>query len=202
MVSVRDAIRQRRSIRKFRPDPVPQACVDALLEAARQAPSGCNAQPWRFKTVIDEETRQGLSRAAFGQSFIAEAPLVIVCCADVQGYLDGTVSGTQDLGKIGAIEERVVEIILKRSEGQRRMSVDELGPTLALNVAIAVEHMVLTAAELGLGTCWVRLIDQEKIKEIFGWGETVYVVALLPVGYADESPEARKRRDVKEILVD
>ena len=180
MVSVRDAIRQRRSIRKFKPDPVPEACVDALLDAARQAPSGCNAQPWRFKVVTNEKTRQALSQAAFGQSFIAEAPLVIVCCADVQGYLDGTVSGTQDLGRIGAIEERVVEIILKRSEGQRKMSVDELGPALALNVAIAVEHMVLAAVELGLGTCWVRLMDQEKIKEIFGWGDTFTWLPSFP----------------------
>jgi nitroreductase len=202
MISVKEAIERRRSIRKFKPDPVADDLIEALLGAARLAPSGCNAQPWRFKVVKDEPTRKLLAEAAYGQSFIASAPVVMVCCADIEGYLDGTVSGTQDLGRIGAIEDRIVDIILKRSEGMKKMTVDELGPALALNVAIAVEHMVLMAAEMGLGTCWVRLIDQQKIKRIFGWGDTVYVVALLPVGYADESPDARKRRAIDEILID
>ncbi len=202
MISVKEAIERRRSIRKFKPDPVSEDHIGTLLDAARLAPSGCNAQPWRFRIVKDKETRERLAQAAFGQSFIAEAPLVFVCCADIQGYLDGTVSGTQDLGRIGAIEDRIVEIILKRSDRMKRMTIEELGPALALNVAIAVEHMVLRAVEIGLGTCWVRLIDQEKIKEIFGWGDTVYVVALLPVGYADESPEERTRRVIDEILIE
>ena len=49
LLSTKEAIRQRRSIRKFKPDPVPDKCITALLESARLAPSGCNAQPWRFK---------------------------------------------------------------------------------------------------------------------------------------------------------
>jgi len=153
MLTVREAIEQRRSIRKFKPDPVSDELITALLDAARLAPSGCNAQPWRFKIVKDRETRLKLVEAAYGQSFIADAPVVMVCCADIKGYLDGTVSGTQDLGRIGAIEDRVVEIILKRTDRLRTMSIAELGPTLALNVAIAVEHMALHAPDFGLGTC-------------------------------------------------
>ena len=202
MFTVKDAIELRRSIRKFKPDPVPDEHISALLDSARLAPSGCNAQPWRFKVVKDRETRLKLAGAAYGQSFIAGAPVVMVCCADVKGYLDGTVSGTQDLGRIGAIEDRVVEIILKRTDRLRTMNVAELGPTLALNVAIAIEHMALRAPDFSLGTCWVRLIDGEKIKAIFGWDETIYIVALLAIGYPAESPAPRRRFEIEDILID
>jgi len=201
MLTTREAIEKRRSIRKFKADPVPDEHIYALLDSARLAPSGCNAQPWRFKIVKDEETRTRLAEAAYGQSFVAAAPVVMVCAADIRGYLDGTVSGTQDLGSIGAIEDRIVEIILKRTDQLRTMTITELGPTLALNVAIAIEHMVLRAPDFGLGTCWVRLIDQQKIKAIFGWDDMIYVVALLAVGYPDEFPSPRKRLGVEDILI-
>ena len=105
LLSTKEAIRQRRSIRKFKADPVPDECITELLESARLAPSGCNAQPWRFKVVRDPEKKLHLAKAAHNQMFIAEAPVVIVCCADIKGYLDGSVSGIQDLGKIGAVED-------------------------------------------------------------------------------------------------
>jgi nitroreductase len=78
MLTLKEAIEQRRSIRKYKPDPVPEECISALLDAARLAPSGCNAQPWRFKVVTDRETRLKLAQAAYKQSFIASAPLVFV----------------------------------------------------------------------------------------------------------------------------
>ena len=202
MLTTKEAIEQRRSIRKFKADPIPDEYVYALLDSARLAPSGCNAQPWRFKIVKDVQMRMKLSEAAYGQTFVADAPIVIVCTADIRGYLDGSVSGTQDLGRIGAIEGRIVEIILKRTDQLRTLSIAELGPALSLNVAIAIEHMVLRAPDFGLGTCWVRLIDQEKIKAIFGWDETIYVVALLVVGYPDESPAPRKRLEIADILME
>jgi len=201
MLTTREAIEQRRSIRKFKADPVPDEHIYALLDSARLAPSGCNAQPWRFRIVKDRETRTKLAEAAYGQSFVADAPVVMVCAADITGYLDGTVSGTQDLGNIGAIEDRIVEIILRRTDQLRTMTITELGPTLALNVAIAIEHMVLRAPDFGLGTCWVRLIDQQKIKAIFGWDDMIYVVALLAVGYPDEFPSPRKRLGIEDILI-
>jgi len=78
MLTTKEAIEQRRSIRKFKPDPVPEEHITALLDAARMAPSGCNAQPWRFKVVKDKETKLRLAQAAYNQSFVAEAPVVLV----------------------------------------------------------------------------------------------------------------------------
>lgn len=202
MLTTKEAIERRRSIRKYKPDPVPDEYINALLDAARLAPSGSNAQPWRFKVVKDRESKLKLAEAAFNQPFIADAPVVFVCCADIKGYLDGTVSGLQDLGKIGAVEDRIVKIILNRNEKMKTMRIEDIGPRIAINVGVAVEHIVLRALDFGLGSCWVRLIDEQMIKDIFGWDENIHVVALLPVGYPDESPAPRKRLQIEKILID
>ena len=201
MLTTKEAIEKRHSIRKFKEDAVPDEHVMAILEAARLAPSGCNAQPWRFKVITDKETKMKLAEAAHGQLFIAQAPVVIVCCADVSGYVEGSVSGIQDLGRIGAVEDRIVSIICKNLS-EEEVDKAELGPRIALNVAIAVEHMVLMALDFNLGTCWIRALEEDKIKDIFGWDENIYVVALLPLGYPDESPKARKRLNIQDIILD
>jgi len=174
----------------------------SLLEAARLAPSGSNAQPWRFKVVKDGETKLKLSQAAYNQLFIADAPVVLVCCADMKGYLDGTVSGIQDLGKIGAVEDRIKDIILKRVSNMNTEAVQQLGDRITLNVAIAVEHIVLRALDFSLGSCWIRLVDEQMVKDIFNWDNNIRVVALLPIGYPAESPPPRKRLKLEGIIID
>jgi nitroreductase len=201
MLTTKEAIEKRRSIRKFKSDPVPDDVISELLDVARLAPSGSNAQPWRFKIVKDSETKKKLVQAAYGQAFIAEAPVIFVCCADIEGYLEGMVSGLQDLGRIGAVEDRIVKIILDRTDHMKAMSIDQFGQRIAFNVAIAIEHIILRALDFGLGTCWIRLINERAIKTIFGWDDTMSVVALLPVGYPDEFPAPRKRRTIEEILI-
>jgi nitroreductase len=202
LLATKEAINRRRSIRKFKPDPVSDECITALLESARLAPSGCNAQPWRFTVVRDPEKKLRLAKAAYDQMFIADAPVVIVCCADVKGYLDGSVSGIQDLGKIGAVEENIVKVLVKSIEQMKTYTVEQLGARIAANVAIAIEHMVLRALDFGLGTCWIRFLDVERIKKMFGWGDHIFVVALLPVGYPAESPAPRKRLPMEALLIE
>ena len=202
MLTTKEAIEKRRSIRKFKPDPIPEEHLMELLNSARLAPSGCNAQPWRFKIVKEENIKAGLAEAAFDQTFISRAPVVIVCCADIQGYLDGTVSGIQDLGKIGAVEDRIVTILQGKARILETVERNEIGPRIAANVAIAIEHIVLRALDFGLGTCWIRLMDEMKIKKLFGWDDNVHVVALLPMGYPAEFPKERKRLALHEILID
>lgn len=201
MLTTKEAIEQRRSIRKFKPDPVPEEVIDALLDSARLAPSGCNAQPWRFKVVKDDETKHRLAQAAYDQPFIAEAPVVLVCCADIGAYLEGMVSGTEDLGRIGAVEERVVKIICAAADTMKTIPLEQVGPRIAMNVAIAVEHIALRALDFGLGSCWIRLINEQMVKRIFDWDDNLYVVALLPLGYPDEAPAPRMRRALEEILL-
>jgi nitroreductase len=81
-MDVREAIRNRRSIRKFSQREIPEESIDALIEAIRWAPSAGNLQSRRFYFVLDQETKDMLAVAALGQMFISSAPLVVVACGD------------------------------------------------------------------------------------------------------------------------
>jgi nitroreductase len=74
------AIRQRCSVRSYKPDDVEEDKLKRILEAARLSPSASNRQEWKFIVVKNRETKKKLAGAAFGQSFIGEAPIVIVAC--------------------------------------------------------------------------------------------------------------------------
>jgi len=77
-------MKERRSIRAFHPEKeIPAAQVDQLLEAAIWAPSAGNVQPWKFYVISDQRLKQALVRAAYGQSFIAEAPVVLAVCVEL-----------------------------------------------------------------------------------------------------------------------
>lgn len=81
-MEVFEAIKGRRSIRAFKAADVPAETVEKLIDAARWAPSAGNIQPWEFIVVRNREIKRKLAKAALGQSFIEEAPVVIVVCAD------------------------------------------------------------------------------------------------------------------------
>jgi nitroreductase len=202
LLSTKEAIENRRSIRKFKPDCISDEMIMAILESARLAPSGCNAQPWRFKIVKDEETKKKLQEISYNQKFVSQAPVVLVVCADVQGYLDGRTSGIQDLGEIGVFDSEICNILHKKTKQKAEMSLEVLRKSVAFNVAIAVEHIVLRALDFGLGSCWMKLIDEKAIRELFEWDENIYPVALLPIGYPSESPSPRKRKALEEIIID
>ncbi len=78
-----EVVEQRRSIRRFRPDrDVPPETVERILRAAIAAPSAGNRQPWHFYVVREPQSKEWLARAAYNQRFVAEAPVVVVVCAD------------------------------------------------------------------------------------------------------------------------
>lgn len=83
-MDVFEAINKRYSTRGFHSEPIPREIIEKLLEAARQAPSAGNLQPWFFYVVQDEIKREQLALAAGGQRFVAQAPLDIVVCAEPQ----------------------------------------------------------------------------------------------------------------------
>lgn len=77
-----DVFNRRRSVRKFKPDPIPQAILDRLLEAATAAPSAGNCQPWHFYAIRSASVKSALCRCAHQQKFIEDAPLAVVVCAE------------------------------------------------------------------------------------------------------------------------
>jgi len=202
MLTTKEAIAARRSIRKFRPDPVPEDQLAELLDAARLAPSGSNSQPWRFKIVKDAATKARLMEAAQQQKFIAAAPVVLVCCVDIQGYIDGTLSTIRELSTSGDLPSGMATEIRRRTEELCKSPRAEIAARISFNIGIAGEHIALRALDFGLGTCWVRALDEKKVRELFHWSENLFVVALMPLGYPAESPKPRKRRALPEILLE
>ncbi|MGC2423612.1 MAG: nitroreductase family protein [Nitrospirota bacterium] len=197
-----EAIRGRRAIRNFRPDPVSTEQIDFLLEAARLAPSGVNSQPWKFKVVTDPNLKEQVFLASKNQYHIKQAPAVIIVCGDTMSYsktlkerfrelLDNGVVSQDDLKKMGLN-------LLTKDEEEELMKYKE---NAAFNTAIATEHIALAATSLGLGTCWVHLFDKEKISLLLGLPSWIFPVTLMPVGYPAEVPEPKPRKTIQEILL-
>jgi len=86
-MNVVEAIKKRASVRSYLDKPIEDEKLNAVLEAGRLAPSASNRQEWRFVIVRDGEVRRKLGEAANGQSFVGEAPVVIVACAVTDGHV-------------------------------------------------------------------------------------------------------------------
>ncbi|GJQ58413.1 MAG: nitroreductase [Candidatus Scalindua sp. AMX11] len=199
-MDVSEAIKRRRSIRKFKPDLIPDEKIKELIESARLAPSGTNTQPWRFVIVKDDRTKKELQKAAYNQRYIRRAPVIIACCADLSAFKEFSVR-VDELIESGALPVQTKEKFVPYLEkGMRTVKKEDLVTAGATNVAIAVEHIVLRAVELGLGTCWVRWYDDSRVKEILEIPEFVEVMALLPLGVPDEDPHPRPRLHIDKLM--
>jgi nitroreductase len=140
-MDVSKAISTRRSIRRYKPDPIPEDVLLKVLEAARLAPSAGNRQPWRFVVVKDKNRRMELAKAANNQSFIAEAPVVIAVLGESsisRWYKQDPMIAAEhicleatELGLgtcwIGAFNEPDVKKILKIPEGSSVICLLPLG---------------------------------------------------------------------------
>jgi nitroreductase len=197
-----EAIKSRRSIRKFRSEPIPNHYVDELLEAGRLAPSGTNLQPTRYVIIRTEEAREKL-KGCTPLPFVAQAPVVIACCVDTQ-VLSKMDIRMKELKEANAfVDTPLNDISEGKSYNKAKSVMDEaaLKSYLNFNVAIAIDHITLRAVDLGLGTCWIMMFDREKIKNLLNVDDRYEVVALLPVGYPDQEPVQRPRLSKEEILL-
>ena len=159
-----DVIKNRRSIREYSDKPVPDDALNHVLEAARLAPSGKNAQAWKFVVIRDAAKRQKLAEAA-NQPFIGKAPVIIA--------------------PVALTPERLMLCGV---------------PSYAVDMGIAMEHIVLAAFNEGLGTCWIGAFSQEKAREALGVPDKYRVVTVMPLGYPAQNPAARPRKSLEEIV--
>ncbi len=193
-----EIIRGRRSVRAFRPDPLSRAQIEAVLEAARWAPSPHGRQPWRFVVVESAEARARLA-AAMGAEWrrqlaldgqdeatiearfrrsharITGAPVVIVPCLyleDLDVYPDA-----------------------ERQAAETTMAVQSLG--------CAVQNMLLAAYAMGFDGGWMcaPLFCQPAVRAALGLAETLHPHALIPLGYPARDPVRRPRRPLEELVV-
>jgi len=168
-------LRRRRSTRSFDSRPVNKKDVISIVEAARLAPSACNSQTWRFVTVTRREIIRKICheamRPVIPNRWLEQAPLVFVGCSQLDVFANRIGSG------VTGIEYYQIDL------------------------GIAMEHMVLKATELGLGTCWIGWFDESTLKKILTIPKKIKVSALLAVGYPkDESSGKRKRKPLEKIV--
>jgi len=174
-----EAIKTRRSVRRFAEKPVEEDKVLSLLEAVRQAPSWANFQCWRLIVVRDRVTRGKISELSYVESFfsplgyksnpakkgLAEAPVIIVACADPS--------------QSGTLWSQ---------------------PYYMTDLGIASQNLMLTARALGLGTVFVGVFDEEKIRATLDVPSHIRVVGLFPIGYPlEEKTTGPSRKSLKEI---
>jgi nitroreductase len=194
-------IEKRRSIRRFREDPITDEMIDELLNAARLAPSGSNTQASRF-VVVKSPTMRAKLGTTTPYKFITQAPVIFVCCADL------TAMATRDkrraeLREAGVFKDVDVDMDMADSRARAFNSIDDnaIRAYLSLNAAIAIEHMVLRAVDLGLGSCWVAGFDKERVREILELDDRIHTVMLLPIGYPAQSPPQRPRFPLDHLVL-
>jgi len=127
-MDVFEVIRTRRSVRKYRPEPIPDEKMNMILEVARLAPSAGNRQPWRFVLVQDADRKKAVAKAANDQMFLSDAAVIVTAVADPEGSaawhekdtmiaLEHMVLAATALGYgtcwIGAFDEDAIKHLLK-----------------------------------------------------------------------------------------
>ena len=164
----------RRSCRAYDSRPVPEEALAALCEAARLAPSACNSQTWRFVVVRDRAVIGRICdeamRPVVPNRWAKEAPVLIAGCS-----------------RLDLLANRIGSAVTGIEYYQ-------------IDLGIAMEHMVLKATELGLGTCWVSWFVQDEIRPVLGLPEDKYVVAILTLGVPDQAPKPRPRRPLEDVV--
>lgn len=164
-----ELVRKRQSVRSYLQKPVPRQIIDRCIEAARCAPSACNSQPWFFIVVDDEGVKNTLAERAFSgiygiNSFVREAPVIIVVVTERSTYAS----------RLGSY-----------FRGTRYNLID---------IGIACEHLVLQAAEEGVGTCWLGWFNERAVKRVLGLARSAKVDILISMGYPREETPVEKRR--------
>jgi nitroreductase len=160
-----ELITQRASIRGYKSDPIEQEKLQAVLEAARLAPTAANQQPFRLIVIHTQGREEELLRI-YNRAWFVQAPLVI--CA------------------VGVPKEGWV-----RYDAENYTTVD---------VAIVMDHLILAAANLGLGTCWIGAFNPEAAREVLGLPEGIVPIAFTPLGYPNATPRPKERKPLADLV--
>ena len=202
-----DAIQGRKSIRRFKLTPVPEEDIKKILDAGRFAPSANNTQPWSFVIIRDkallskmaeavremvdrmlpfsDDEKQAQRLAAYKGSyytFFEHAPVVIAV------FMERYAAGTD---------------LLLAKMGYSAGDIRRLRPLPGLqSVSAAIQNMLLAVHALGYGSCWMTgpLVAQEAFEKLLGYDKDKFIAALLPIGIPDESPQARSRKPLEEMV--
>lgn len=184
-MDVFEVIKNRRSIRRYKTDPVDDKTVQAVLEAAHWAPSWGNTQCWRFVVVRDPKTRAQIADTLMKETIdnelvdnaatgaINEAPVLIVVCAE--------------MGQAGC-----------RPAG---VPVTDKGDCWYMfDIALAVQNLTLAACSLGLGTVIIGGFDAPRVAKILNVPTGFQVVTMTPLGVPDHKGQVSPRKPLFQVL--
>lgn len=165
-MNFQDLVLKRYSVRQYQKTPIEQEKLDAVLEAARLAPTAANRQPFRI-FVIDVEKHKEHLQKMYHREWFVQAPLVI---------------------GIAAVTD---EAWTRRFDGENYAVVD---------ATIAFDFLILQAADLGLGTCWIAAFDPDVARELLDLPPGWQPLAFTPLGYPADEWREKKRRDTSELV--
>ena len=185
-----EAIKKRRSIRRYKADPVDDKKIQAILEAGRWAPSWSNTQCWRFVVVRDSKVRAKLADTLMkiklpdkevpnpGSIAINTVPVVIVVCAEIgkSGTKPGPGGGGGDY-------------------------VTDKGDWFMFDTALAVQNMVLAAHAQGLGTVIIGAFDAAQAEKALNVPNGYRIVTFFPVGIPAQEGKTPPRKELSEIVI-
>jgi F420 biosynthesis protein FbiB-like protein len=185
-------LRTRRSMRRFKPDPVPESVIEEILATATFAPSAHNRQPWRFVVVTDLSVKARLGKAVTDKMR-----------ADMQ--TEG--ASETDIEKrvatsLRRMDEAPVVIVLCRDKNDVRADTPEEAAMGVQSTAAAGLQLLLTAHAEGLGGNWIcwALYAQEETRAALNLSENWEPQAFYFLGYSDEEPKIKDRKPIKEII--
>lgn len=184
-----EAIANRRSIRQFKSDPIPEETLRRILQAGILAPSGKNRQPWRFYVVQGEKRAEMLAHLRAG-----------IENGERQGRDIGSARYT-----LAAMEQAPVSVFVFNTCGKHpwlERSIDEKFADVVniQSIGAAIQNMLLVAGELGVGSLWICDIFK-AYEELSAWlGEDAEMIAAVSFGFPAEHPIARKRKPFDELV--
>jgi nicotinate-nucleotide--dimethylbenzimidazole phosphoribosyltransferase len=192
------AIAERRDIRRFRPDPLPDELLHRLLEAAHRAPSVGLMQPWRFIVVRSEQTKAAMQVLAARERLVQ---------AD---HFDERARQYLDL-KIEGIREAPVSVCVccdRGADGDEVLGRHTIRDTDVYSTCLAIENLWLAARAEGVGVGWVSFYRPDAVSSLLGLPPQVIPIAWLCIGYPDERPSRpgleaagwQQRRPVDELV--
>lgn len=177
MKSIMQIIKKRYSVRKYKDKKIEYSLIKKCVEAARLAPSAENVQPWRFLVIDDKDILKQVKKAAFSgiysfTKWANSAPVIIVILAQPDLLAN----------KIGS-----------KIQGTAYYLID---------IGIAVEHLILQATELNLGTCWIGWFDTKKTRRVLKIPKKYKIVSLLTLGYFtyNQKQNKKKRKSLDNVL--
>ncbi len=174
-----EAIKTRRSVRTYQDKPVEDEKLQAVLDAVRMAPSWANMQCWRMVVVKDKAAREKISDLSYVESYFSP-----------KGYKSNPSKK--------ALAAAPVVIVLCADPAQSGVLWDQ--NYYLVDAGIAAQNLMLAARSLGLGTVFVGVYDEEKMKELLSIPASIRIIGLLPLGYpTGENKDGPKRKTLDEI---